>query len=230
MNPFMMLAAVAADWPRLGPLLDPYAHPALRTLLAELRTGLRTHDRGRPAEGEPAEADRRAADRAVRAVLDALPDHEAARLRGDGGTERFAGTSPSAVHEGFDVMDLCMLVIDGNPMVGPLLGPVRERLLRAPASSPRETGPTDPRLIVLTRENGERQLPAFQFEAGAMPWEVVLEVADVLRADRDPWGAADWWLSANAWTGTPPAGLLGQSRDPELLGAARALTVAGGEW
>lgn len=220
-NPFMMLAAVAADWPRLGPLLGPGAHRALRAPLAEMRAGLRSDDRG---------ADRSAADRAVRTVLDALPEQEADRLRGDGSTARFAGTSPSAVHEGYGVMDLCMLVIDGNPMVGPLLGPVRERLLRAPASSPRGTGPVDPRLIVLTREYGERQLPAFQFEAGDMPWEVVLEVADVLRADRDPWGAADWWLSANAWTGAPPSSLLGQGRDPELLGAARALTVAGGEW
>ncbi|MFG3532782.1 hypothetical protein ACGF8B_39655 [Streptomyces sp. NPDC047917] len=221
MNPFMMLAAVAADWPRLGPLLGPDAHRALRAPLAEMRTGLRTRE---PGTG------RDAADRAVRTMLDALPENEADRLRGDGATKRFAGSSPSVVHEGYDVMDLCMLVIDGNRMVGPLLGPVRERLLRAPASSPRGTGPVDPRLIVLTREYGERQLPAFQFEAGDMPWEVVLEVADVLRADRDPWGAADWWLSANAWTGAPPSSLLGQGRDPELLGAARALTVTDGDW
>ncbi|WP_405388511.1 hypothetical protein OG596_11405 [Streptomyces sp. NBC_01102] len=223
-NPFMMLAAVAADWTRLGQLLDPGAHRALRALLAEVRTALRTYD-----QGPPAAAGRSAADRAVRAVLDALPPGEAVRIRGDSGTERFAGTSPSAVHDGYDAMDLCLLVIDGNPMVGPLLGPVRKRLLRTPALSPRETGPTDPRLIVLTRENGERQLPAFQFEAGTMPWAVVLEVADVLRAGQDPWGVADWWLSANTWTGTAPAGLLGQGRDPELLGAASALTVANGE-
>ncbi|MFE7616065.1 hypothetical protein [Streptomyces sp. NPDC057496] len=226
-NPFAMLAAVAADWPRLGPLLAPGAQPELRALLTDVRTALRTpapdaRDHEGPGHG--------AADRAVRAVLDALPAGEAARLRGDGGQGRFVGTSPSAVHQGFDAMDLCMLVIDGNPMVGPLLGPVRERLLRAPASSPHGTGPVDPRLIVLSRENGERQIPAFQFEAGTMPWEIVLEVAGVLHADRDPWGAADWWLSANAWTGTAPAGLLGQGRDPEILGAARTLTVAGGEW
>ncbi|MFJ4126402.1 hypothetical protein ACIP3U_34455 [[Kitasatospora] papulosa] len=228
MNPFMMLAAVAADWTRLGPLLDPGAHRTLRALLADVRTRLRAYDEGNP--GDRVAAGRSAADQAVRAVLDALPVGEAARLRGDGGTDRFAGTSPSAVHEGYDAMDLCMLVIDGNPMVGPLLGPVRERLLQAPASSPRETGPTDPRLIVLTREHGEKQLPDFQFEAGTMPWAVVLEVADVLCANQDPWGVADWWLSTNAWTGTAPADLLGQGRDLELLGAARALTVADGEW
>ncbi|MFD3658039.1 hypothetical protein [Streptomyces sp. NPDC058620] len=228
MNPFMMLAAVAADWTRLGQLLDPGAHLALRALLADVRTRLRTYNEGNP--GARAAADRNAADRAVRAVLDALPAGEAVRLRGDGVTERFAGTSPSAVHEGYGAMDLCMLVIDGNPMVGPLLGPVRARLLQEPALIPRETGLPDPRLISLTRENGEKQFPAFQFEAGTMPWAVVLEVADVLRADRDPWGVADWWLSANAWTGTAPASLLGQGRDPELLGAARALTDTDGEW
>ncbi|MFF8616094.1 hypothetical protein [Streptomyces sp. NPDC015350] len=226
-NPFATLAAVAADWSRLGPLLAPGSHPELRALLTDVRTALGTpapdaRDHGGAGHG--------AADRAVRAVLAALPAGEAARLRGDGDPGRFVGTSPSAVHQGFDAMDLCMLVIDDNPMVGPLLGPVRERLLRAPASSPPGTGAVDPRLIVLTRENGERRLPAFQFEAGTRPWQVVLEVADVLHADRDPWGAADWWLSANAWTGGAPAGLLGQGRDPELLGAARTLTVTGGEW
>ncbi|MFF9570774.1 hypothetical protein [Streptomyces sp. NPDC014685] len=226
-NPFAMLAVVAADWPRLGPLLAPGAHQELRALLVDVRIALRTHA---PDVRDHEGAGHGAANRAVRAVLAALPDAEAARLRGAGGPGRFVGTSPSAVHQGFDALDLCMLVIDDNPMVGPLLGPVRERLLRAPASSPQGTGPVDPRLIVLTRENGERQLPAFQFEAGTMPWEVVLEVADVLHPERDPWGAADWWLSANAWTGTAPAGLLGQGRDPELLGAARTLTVTGGEW
>ncbi|MFD8631239.1 hypothetical protein [Streptomyces sp. NPDC059533] len=227
MNPFMMLAAVAADWNRLGRLLDPDAHRALPELLADVRATPGADDQGDPA----AEADRReAAHRAIRAVLDGLPEDEAARLRGEGGTGRFAGSSPSAVHEGYGAMDLCMLVIDGNPMVGPLLGPVRERLLRSRSLSPREAGPIDPRLIVLTGEDGERRLPAFQFEAGTMPWEVVLEVADVLRADADPWGVADWWLSANAWTGGAPAGLLGQGRDPELLGAARALTLTDGDW
>jgi hypothetical protein len=45
----------------------------------------------------------------------------------------------------------------------------------------------------------------------------------LLGADRDPWGAADWWLSANAWLGTRPAGLLGTGRDRQLVDTARFL-------
>ncbi|WP_234334762.1 hypothetical protein [Streptomyces sp. NRRL S-118] len=210
-NPFVMLAAFAADWPRLSRLLDPEARSALSGLLAELR-----------AAGT-GDADR--AVRAVRTVLEALPDDEAARLRrhGDGG--RFTGTaSPAALYQGWSAADLCLLVVDGNPMVGPVLGPVRDRLLSAPALPWTGAGAADPRLIVLSAPDGGRRLPAFQFEAGTMPWAVVLEVNTVLRAGADPWGAADWWLSAHTWwNGTPPAGLLGRGRDDELLAAARAL-------
>lgn len=46
----------------------------------------------------------------------------------------------------------------------------------------------------------------------------------MLLADADPWGAADWWLSGNAWLGGgPPAALLGIRPDRELVGAAVAL-------
>jgi hypothetical protein len=209
----MVLAAFAADWSRLSRLLDPGARQALRERLAELRAA--------GGDREPA------ADRAARTVLDALPADEAARLRQDGSPGRFAGAPSAALHEGYGTADLCMLVLDGNPMVGPLLGPIRERLLQEPASPWAED--TDPRLIVLSGADGRRRLPLFQFEAGAMPWKVVLEVNSVLRADTDPWGAADWWLSRSAWWDGPPAGLLGRGRDAELLGAARALVAADGE-
>ncbi|TXS52608.1 hypothetical protein EAO77_20385 [Streptomyces sp. t39] len=214
MNPQVMLGAVAADWPRLSLLLGPAALDRLGARLERLRT----------ADGTgPTVA--RAAEDAVRTVLDALPDDEASLLRrGAEGTGRYAESGATATVSGYGVQDLCMLVLDGNPMVGPVLGPVRDRLLAEPAL-PVE-GAADPRLIVLTGVDGVRRAPAFQYEAGSMPWPVVLDVNALIGADRDPWGAADWWLSANAWTGTTPAGLLGRARDPELLGAARAL----GEW
>ncbi|MFI6102571.1 hypothetical protein [Streptomyces sp. NPDC051310] len=215
-NPFVMLAAFAADWPRLSRLLDPGARRALGGLLAGLR-----------AAG-PGDADR--ADRAVRTVLEALPEDVAARLRrhGDGG--RFTGTaSPATLYQGWSAADLCLLVVDGNPMVGPVLGPVRDRLLSAPSVPWTGAGAADPHLIVLSAPDGDRRMPAFQFEAGTMPWAVVLEVNTVLRAGADPWGAADWWLSGHTWWhGTPPAGLLGRDRDGELLAAARALAGADG--
>ncbi|MFE7380641.1 hypothetical protein ACFU9F_09780 [Streptomyces zhihengii] len=213
-NPQVMLGAVAADWPRLSLLLGPAALDTLGERLERLRAA---GGAGAPGGG--------AVEEAARAVLDALPDEEASRLRhGAADAGRFVGSEATATVSGYGVQDLCMLVLDGNPMVGPVLGPVRDRLLAAPALP--VDGPADRRLIVLTGVDGARRAPAFQYEAGSMPWPVVLEVNDLLGARTDPWGAADWWLSANAWTGTTPAGLLGRARDPELLGAARAL----GEW
>ncbi|MET9604688.1 hypothetical protein ABZZ17_06415 [Streptomyces sp. NPDC006512] len=217
MDSTAMLAAFAADWARLSALVPPSAREALRGRLAELRTA----------------PDRAAvADAAVRGVLDALPAREAARLLGDGGGHgdgdgaRLAGASPAPPPHGYRALELCLLLVDGNPMVGPVLGPVRDRLLAAPAipaEAEGEEGAGDPGLIVLTDVDGRRRLPAFQFEAAALPWAVVREVNGLLGAACDPWGAADWWLSANAWTGTAPAALLGRGRDPELLGAARTL-------
>ncbi|WP_308298756.1 hypothetical protein [Streptomyces sp. GESEQ-35] len=213
-NAFMLLAAFAADWSRLSRLIGPDARRTLSERLAELRT----------ADADHASA----ADRAARTVLDALPPEEAARLRQDGvGTGRYADPPAADLHGGFGAGDLCMLVLDGNPMVGPVLGPIRERLLREP-SSPWTEG-TDPRLIALSDEDGRRRVPLFQFEAGTMPWQVVLEVNDILRADTDPWGAADWWLSRTTWWPDPPAELLGRRRDTELLGGARELAAMDGE-
>ncbi|MCX5359755.1 hypothetical protein OG864_13700 [Streptomyces sp. NBC_00124] len=212
-NPFMVLAAFAADFGRLSPLLDPGVRRALGDRLAELRAA--------GPDQEPA------ADRAARTLLDALPAEEAARLRQDGGGQgRFVDASDSAQYEGFAAADLCMLVLDGNPMIGPVLGPVRERLLAQPASQ--WWRDADPRLIALSGEDGRRRLPLFQFEAGTMPWRIVLEVNTVLRADIDPWGAADWWLSRTTWWDGTPAGLLGRDRDAELLGAAQALAAVDG--
>ncbi|MFD8012220.1 hypothetical protein [Streptomyces sp. NPDC058955] len=223
MNALTTLAAAAADWDRLAPLLPPPARSELRDRLAELRA----------AADAPATAESAAAD-AVRVLLGALPDPESARLRRHGAPDadgaRFTahgGTPPSARVHGYAALDLCLLVVDGNPMVGPLLGPVRDRLLAAPAQ-PADPGAGSrsalhPGLIVLTRPDGGRQVPAFQYASGVRPWAVVLEVNALLGAATDPWGAADWWLSANAWTGGAPAALLGRGRDPELTGAARTL-------
>ncbi|MEU1667146.1 hypothetical protein ABZ547_26815 [Streptomyces sparsogenes] len=86
----------------------------------------------------------------------------------------------------------------------------------------------DPCLIALTGEDGRRQVPLFQFEAGTMPWRIVLEVNSLLGADTDPWGVADWWLSRTTWWDGTPASLLGRGRDAELLGAARSLMDSDG--
>ncbi|MFF8228498.1 hypothetical protein [Streptomyces caelestis] len=212
-NPFMVLAAAAADWGRLSRLLEPGTRRTLSERLSRLRA----------EEGAPDTA----AALAARTLLDALPADESARLQQQGDTGRFTDVAQPQLYEGHTAADLCMLVLDGNPMVGPVLGPVRERLLREPATP--WTEGVDPRLITLSGQDGRRRLPLFQFEAGTMPWRIVLEVNSVLRAATDPWGAADWWLSRTTWWDGTPAALLGRGRDAELLGAARELAGPAGE-
>ncbi|WP_329049322.1 hypothetical protein OG873_07755 [Streptomyces violaceus] len=213
-NPSTVLAAAAADWQRLSGLLEPGARRTLSERLSRLRAGADASD-------PPAVL------AAAQTLLDALPPDESARLQQHGGTGRFTHQPQSEPYEGYAAADLCMLVLDGNPMVGPVLGPVRERLLSAP-STPWSEG-ADPRLIALSGTDGRRRLPLFQFEAGAMPWRIVLEVNSVLRAATDPWGAADWWLSRTTWWDGTCAALLGRGRDAELLGAARELAGPEGE-
>ncbi|WP_318199502.1 hypothetical protein [Streptomyces sp. SCL15-4] len=218
MNPFQVLAAVAAAWERLGPYLRRLgAAPGAR--LASALEGLR-------AAGD--EGERRChAEAAARLVLGCLPPEEAGRL-GAGDGARYSGSARDVTVHGFRAADLAVLLVDGSPMVGPVLGPVRERLLAHPvlddADVRRRGGdPTAPDLIRLPAAGGRAVLPRFQFREGALAWRVVLEVNALLDAGRDPWGAADWWLSANTWLRTTPAALLGTARDEELVAAARSL-------
>ncbi|WP_030617593.1 hypothetical protein [Streptomyces achromogenes] len=218
MNPFQVLAAVAAAWERLGPYLTRLAaEPGAR--LAAALEGLRAAG----GEGER----RGHAETAARLVLGCLPPEEAGRL-GVGEGARYSQSAREVTVHGFRATDLAVLLVDGSPMVGPVLGPVRERLLAHPVLDDADVrlrggDPTAPDLIRLPGTGGRAVLPRFQFRDGALPWRVVLEVNALLEAGRDPWGAADWWLSANAWLRTEPAALLGADRDAELVSAARTL-------
>ncbi|MFF8815439.1 hypothetical protein [Streptomyces pactum] len=234
---YAALGSVAARWGDLSPALPPEAREELSALLSAFRAA-------EPRGTEQAEL----AARATAAVLRALPPDAAERLRRDTGVvsgepagagTRWAPSPSAALSGGYSALDLCLLVVDRNPMVGPRLGPVRRRLLAAPALSAAEVADGGggaraagaggavrgaPRgLIALTNDAGRTVFPAFQFAAGATPWPVVREVNTVLEAGADPWGAADWWLSPHTWWGVPPAGLPGQGRDAELLAAARSL-------
>lgn len=342
MNPYGVLAHAAARWQRLRTRL-PSAGPGvpdeagvddavLLHALDELRDA--------PAGSERRDA---AARRAAERLALLLPGGAPAPDGGTGGG-RFAEV-PSAEQEfeGFRADDLAVLVLDGHGMVGPVLGPVRERLLAAdsltadelalgaagrpatgepaddtadglaggepahgtadgpgtgqpshgtacapvadvpadrsslaPDVDPASGGATadgpsrggradgggespvrsaagerpgdrrgdrpgdrrgdrrgdrsggqepDPRLIRLRGRRGEPRWPAFQFEGGlGPPLPVVLTVNELLDAERDPWGAADWWLAGNAWLeGEIPARLAGTAHDPRLVDAARFL-------
>ncbi len=119
---------------------------------------------------------------------------------------------------------------DGASVSGTLLAGVVDRLLRAPALTEGEVrrrgaDPADPDLIRLDRRDGGRQWPEFQFRPGSGPLAVVRLVNDLLGAAADPVGAADWWLSRNAWLDGQPSLLIGVIPDDHLVRAARALSA-----
>ncbi|WP_405660570.1 hypothetical protein [Streptomyces sp. RK9] len=227
MNPYVVLAAAAAAWDRVADRLTGPPRDTLTGLLAVVRR------RGAP------EAERRAAaDEAAALLVRHLPEE----FGGAGPQGRFAGgalvdadtpdAAPHPSYQGFSAEDLAVLLTDGHRMVGPVLGPVRERLLAAPAwdadALTRLGGaPDQPGLIRLPGAGGRPRLPRFQFTAAGAARPVVIEVNTHLAADRDPWGAADWWLSENAWLGARPARLLGTDRDRQLADTARLLMEEG---
>lgn len=130
----------------------------------------------------------------------------------------------------------------GTPPPDPadLLRTARRRLLAAPALSESEhaaltgsgqappDGPDAPAALIRLRDpdHGVRY-PRFQFRPGtAEPLPVVRRINVLLRADRDPWGAAGWWLGGNRWLGGVPADLLGVLPDDALERAAAELVGA----
>ncbi|MBW5483324.1 hypothetical protein [Streptomyces bambusae] len=218
-DPYARLAAAAAAWEELGSRLSPQA----RDRLAEALSGLRP---GGGASGAPRTADPEAAALTAARLLEA-------ELPGEfPGESRFTAVRPApadTVHLGFTATDLAVLVLDGHGMAGPVLGEVRDRLLAAPSLGDSEVlergfDPYAPDLIRLRAVGGEVRLPTFQFAPGGAAAPVVRAVNALLGADSDPWGAADWWLSPNAWLDTVPARLIGTAEEHQLVQAARFLT------
>ncbi|GAA0395717.1 hypothetical protein [Streptomyces luteireticuli] len=116
------------------------------------------------------------------------------------------------------------------PRTTEIIAVVKRRLLAAPSLSAAEArdrcaeDPLPRDLIRLADPVRGDRYPAFQFagETGG-PVSVVRWVNQLLLAEVDPWGAADWWLSGNTWLGGPPASLLGELPDDVLASAAQAL-------
>ena len=216
-GPYAVLAAAAARWDRVAPCLASQPRARLAALLGLVRDP----DRDTRIRG------------AAAAEAAALLREEAPHEFDAGAGARLVDTAPAPgggypTVDGFAAEDLAVLLIDGHRMVGPVLGPVRDRLLAEPALDAEDLvrdggAPLAPGLIRLPGVGGRLRLPRFQFSEGTLPWLAVLEVNALLAADRDPWGAADWWLSANAWLGTSPVDLLGTGRDRQLADTARFL-------
>ena len=107
---------------------------------------------------------------------------------------------------------------------------IEARLLGLPSLTPQDArqrgiNPNDVRLIRLPRPGTapEFQLPAFQFAPTGDPWDIVMEVNQVLDAADDPWGVMCWWVDPHARLGDAPADLLGRGQDGLIRRAARAL-------
>lgn len=105
--------------------------------------------------------------------------------------------------------------------------PVDAWILAAAADSPknirrRGVDPDMPGLIRLHRPDGQVSLPRFQFTRAGEPKPLVLRINELLGADTDPWGVADWWLCPNIWLAGTPAELLGTLDDHVMVAAAVA--------
>ncbi|WP_086791983.1 hypothetical protein [Streptomyces thermovulgaris] len=203
----------------------------IATALRELRDAVAD---GRASRG--ARAIRR-----LRRALSSLPsEHPVSRALGG---HRYAGSSsrgrelpPAAA------VDTLLSLFEGplpdpDPAADPdperLLRQARERLLATPVLTEREHaellagGQAGTGLIRLSDPRSGPRYPRFQFRPGTLePFPVVLRINELLRADVDPWGAADWWLGGNSWLQGVPAELLGTLPDEELELAAAELVEA----
>jgi hypothetical protein len=86
------------------------------------------------------------------------------------------------------------------------------------------TDPAQSGLIRLRRPDGRVSLPTFQFTPTGEPNPLVLRINQLLGADQDPWGVADWWLCPNVWLSATPAHVIDQVDDQLLVAAAVAAT------
>jgi len=198
--------AVARDhWLGLATLLEPDARRQLARLL-RAATGPGDHQLDRL--------------RIIDFFIRRLPaDHPVRRSAADGGRLGERGTETLDIDALFAEL-AAGLQAPAGPAPSDIAATIRQRLLAGPSygrDRVAELGidPADAALIRL----GDR-FPAFQFTAQGTVPATVTRVNRLLRAGDEPWGAADWWLSRNAWLGGTPAELLGEGRDDDIAAAA----------
>ncbi|MEU3413213.1 hypothetical protein ABZ760_18440 [Streptomyces sp. NPDC006658] len=237
-----LLRLLENHWTTVAGGLDAKGNRQLSEALAELRA--------ETVAGNPAAVARTI--RRLKRTLSALPsDHPVAEALGG---HRYAGAVHELPR--LATIDAVIGVLGTPPpSPGELLRAARRRLLAAPAlteaehaalagagtappdgtGTPAPTAPEpapppggpDPALIRLRDPDDGVRYPRFQFRTGtAEPLPVVRRINVLLCADRDPWGAADWWLGGNRWLGGVPAELLGVVPDDALERAAAELVGA----
>ncbi|MEV8451279.1 hypothetical protein AB0467_01430 [Streptomyces sp. NPDC052095] len=216
MTPDDFLALLRTHWPVTLAALDGERRARLGDALSDLA----------------AAGDRRSVERALRVLRAQLrglpPDHPVARELS--GTVRYAPAPPAPTVDRALLAQLLDVFADPPPSPGDLLRAAQERLWRTPALDPAEIAPEaaeDPGaagLIRLTHSGSDDRYPRFQFAPGtAEPLPVVRRVNRILMADKDPWGAADWWLGGNGVLAGVPAELIGTVPDEDLTRAALEL-------
>ncbi|MFD8823774.1 hypothetical protein ACFV1C_15595 [Streptomyces sp. NPDC059605] len=219
MTPDAFLALLRTHWPMTLAALDGDRRVRLRDGLRDLAGA----------------GDRKSVERALRTLrvqLRALPsDHPVARELS--GAVRYAPAPVAPTVDRALLGELLDVFADPPPDPGELLRTAQERLWRTPALDSAELGPKaadDPAsagLIRLSHPGSGDRYPRFQFVPGTTETRpVVRRVNHILMADKDPWGAADWWLGGNGRLAGVPAELIGTVPDEDL--ARAALELVGG--
>ncbi|MER6140145.1 hypothetical protein ABT174_08800 [Streptomyces sparsogenes] len=219
MSTYEFLNEAAAHWESVGGCLTGDQARELRELADRLAEA-------RPSGAEPpSDSGRDLAERIARVVAQAWGT-DAPR---SGGSRFTAGTADwSAL--GLRLRGL----LDGRTATDEVSPRIRRRLFAATSLIDRDGllarggDPDADGLLRLQDEDGRVLFPDFQFRADGNPDPTVIGINRELRADDDPWGAADWWLGRNAWIGMAPVDLLASGDDTGRLWSA-ALALAGEE-
>ncbi|MFD9733407.1 hypothetical protein [Umezawaea sp. NPDC059074] len=202
---FHIIEALLANWERVYALLDDQAREELRDRVSAMREATTPQERNKHAN------------RVIRVLMANLEDDPV--LDADG--HRFGSARKQ------DADSALLALTSRLPVFGGPARTVEERLLAngwEPAHVLRGRGvdPDVPDLIGVDRNDGSRAVPVFQFDDQGTPISIVIQVNRVLGAREDPWGVADWWLSANVWLHEIPSALIGRTSDDLLLAAAVA--------
>ncbi|MGI5498728.1 hypothetical protein [Lentzea sp. CA-135723] len=203
-----IIDALVADWDRVTHRLGSDGRTRLRGLVDAMRSAQSADERAAIAH-------------ALTRLLGELLPHDDAVFANAG--VRYSDPRHA------DVLDRLLVSISGDVRFYGRPRSAKERVLThvwesASDLRERQHSPDVFGVIKLDRDDGSAAVPVFQFDEEGTPLEVVLRVNRVLRAHEDPWGAADWWFSANAWLTEPPYELIGRTPDELLVAAAVAVT------
>jgi len=213
-----VVTALAEHWDDVVGRLGETDRRLLRDQVAMLTSG---GDEGARAEALLA---------LVELLLPALPDGHPVERALSAGNRSLGAVAEFELLPALDLLRVRLLTSNPEAPADPenpaqAWAGARRRLLAAPALSAEELArrggaPDLPGLIRLDADDGTVRLPSFQFDRAGDPVAVVLRVNEILDAEDDPWGVADWWLCPHAWLGAAPVDVLAVSPAAVLVGVA----------